>query len=80
MPGINDSYFYMAFDTDQSGHAVPAFDPRQADNRPEAIEAARALARDHAGAVAWRRHVEPAVGELDAPEVLFSTGHIGDFD
>lgn len=80
MPGVNDSYFYLAFDTDERGQAVRAFDPRQAENRPEAIEAAKKLALAHAGAVAWRRHVEPAVGELGPPEVLFSSGHVGDFN
>ena len=79
MPGVNDTYFFVAFDTDERGQAVPSFDPRQAENRAEAIDAARELARDHAGAVAWRLHVEPAVGELGPPEVLFSNGHVGDF-
>lgn len=79
MPGVNDSYFFLAFDTDKSGQAVPAFEPRQTNNRPEAIEAAKALAAQHAGAIAWRRHVEPAIGELGPPEIIFSAGHVGDF-
>ena len=80
MPGITDSYFYVAFQLDDRGQAVPAFEPRQARTRQEAIGAAEALASDHAGTVAWSRHAEPAIGELGPPVVVFRSGKVGDFD
>lgn len=79
MPGVNKTYFVLAFDTDNAGMAVPVSEAQQAASRNEAIEFADRLSRLHAGAVAWRQHVETAVGELELPEVVFTAGHVGDF-
>jgi hypothetical protein len=80
MPGVIDSYFYLAFRRDRRGHAVPAGDVAQAGSEAEAIRLARQLAESHDGAVAWTRHAETALGEIGPAIVLFSTGKIGDFD
>lgn len=79
MPGLNDSFYIVAFDEDERGEIMPSFEPRQVASREEAMRAVDGLARDHAGVVAWHRRAEPAVGELGPPEIISQRGRIGDF-
>ncbi|RWX75439.1 hypothetical protein EPK99_17200 [Neorhizobium lilium] len=80
MPGTNAILMFLAFDRNARGDAIPAFEPLQAASAAEAIDAADKLAEVHAGAVAWRRDVQPAVGEMGEPIILFQRGLIGDFN
>ena len=80
MPGTNKIVMYVAFDQDVSGSAVPAFEPKQADSEEEAIQAADTLASSYAGAIAWRRDSQPAIGEIGEPVILFQRGRVGDFN
>jgi hypothetical protein len=79
MPGLNDSYFVVAFEEDAHGDVSAATEPLQVSSAEEAIEIAERLSTSNVGATAWKRHAEPAVGELGPPEVLYSTGRVGDF-
>jgi hypothetical protein len=79
MPGTNTIVMFQAFDSNDRGDAVPAAEPQQATSEDEAIEAASKLADIHAGAVVWRRDVQPAVGEMGEPIIVFRRGLIGDF-
>jgi hypothetical protein len=79
MPGLNDIFFVLAFDENERGEAVPISKPRRASSAAEAIASAQKLSEKHHGVVAWKQHIDPAVGETGAPEVLVSRGHIGDF-
>lgn len=69
-----------AFDRDDEGNLVPAFDPRQMDSEERAKRDGRQLADKHAGVVAWSREAEPNVGEYGPPVVLFQAGEIPDLD
>lgn len=80
MPGTFITIYLVAFDLDDRGQAVQAFEPRVAASEPTAIEEAGELARSHAGVLVWRRDSNPVVGEDGDPEVLFSVGKVGDFD
>jgi hypothetical protein len=80
MPGTNVILMYQAFDKNAHGDATPVSQPQQAASEVEAIEAADRLADGHAGAVAWRRDVQPAVGEMGEPIILFQRGLIGEFN
>ncbi len=79
MPGTNTILMFQAFDANARGDAVPVSEPLQAGSEEEAIQSADKLADRHAGAVAWRRDVQPAVGEMGEPIVLFRRGLIGEF-
>ncbi len=80
MPGTNMIVMFQAFDSNSRGDAVPAAAAQQAATESEAVAAADKLAETHAGAVAWRRDVQPAVGEMSEPIILFRRGLVGDFN
>ncbi|MGI2031673.1 hypothetical protein ACRQ1B_04695 [Rhizobium panacihumi] len=80
MPGTNNVVMFVAFDRNDRGEAVPAFTPRQASDEAEAVHAVEILGGRHAGAVAWKREAQPAVGEIGEPQVIAERGAIGDFD
>jgi len=79
MPGTFTTYFVLAFDLDDRNQPVGAFEPRVAASFEAAVEEARNLAAQHAGAVAWRRDGDPVVGEEGEPEIVFQAGRIGEF-
>lgn len=79
MPGINDVFFVLAFDDNEHGEAVPVSKARWASSAAEAIASAQKLSEKYSGVVAWKQHIDPAVGEIGVPEVLVSRGHISDF-
>lgn len=69
-----------AFDRNDEGELVPAFDPRQVDTEARAVGEAKLLAGSHAGVVAWSRDADPRLGEYGPPEVLFQAGDIPDME
>lgn len=79
MPGTFTTLYVLAFDLDDLGQPVRAFDPRHAASEDAAIEEARKLSEDHAGALVWKREGNPVVGEEGEPLIVFQTGKIGDF-
>lgn len=66
----------MAFDYDDEGALQPAFEAREMPSEERARSAARLLAQDHAGVIAWSREARPDVGEYGEPEILFSHGPV----
>jgi hypothetical protein len=80
MPGTFTSCFLLAFDLDDLGQPVPAFEPRPVSDPLDGQREAEALSARHGGVVLWRRQGAPAIGEEGESEVLFSAGRIGDFD
>lgn len=80
MPGVYKSLFFLAFDLDQSGQAIPVSEPKLATDEPAAIAEARRLADVHAGAVVWKREAQPVIGEEGEPEILWRAGVLGDFN
>jgi hypothetical protein len=79
MPGINDIFFVLAFDENEHGEAVPVSKPRGASSAADAMAAAQSLSEKHDRVVPWKQHINPAIGEAGAPEVLMSRGHTRDF-
>jgi hypothetical protein len=80
MPGAYTSIFLVAFDIDERGQAIQAFEPRLAANESSALDEAQGLAGQHAGVVLWKREAVPAIGEEGEPVILWQAGRIGDFD
>ena len=69
-----------AFNKDDEGNLVPAFDPRQVDTEDRAKREARLMADQYAGVIAWVREADPNVGEYGEPVVIFQAGSIPDMD
>ncbi|MEA3534287.1 hypothetical protein [Rhizobium sp. CC-YZS058] len=69
-----------AFDKDDEGNLLQAFDPRQMDSEEKAKREARLLAEKHSGVVAWSRDADPDIGEYGPPIVLFQSGDIPELE
>lgn len=69
-----------AFDKNDDGELVPAFEARQVETAERAIREARKITGDHAGVVAWSRDADPSVGEYGPPDILFQHGEIPDME
>ena len=69
-----------AFNKNDEGDLVPAFDPRQVDTEERAKREARMMADQYAGVVAWSREADPAIGEYGPPDVLSQAGEIPDLE
>lgn len=69
-----------AFDKNDEGDLVPAFDPRQVETAERAIREAKLLAGSHAGVVAWSRDADPSVGDYGPSTILFQAGELPDLD
>jgi hypothetical protein len=73
-------FVMWAFDENDEGDMVPAFDPREMPDERRAIVAAKLAAVTHAAAIAWKRSVKPDKGEFGEPEVLYRHGPVPDLD
>ena len=69
-----------AFDHNQDGELIPAFDPQQQQSEDRAIRLAKGLATKHAGVIAWSREANPALGEYGPPTTLFISGDVPDME
>lgn len=69
-----------AFDRNEDGELVPAFDPRQIDTEGKAIREAKFLADKHTSVVAWARDADAQIGEYGPSTVLFQKGELPDLD
>ncbi len=69
-----------AFDKNDEGDIVPAYEPREMPDERRAIAAAKLAAVTHIAAIAWKRAVRPDRGEFGEPEVLFRHGPVPDLD
>lgn len=78
MPGAFTSISVIAFDLDGREQPVKAWEALAKDEAA-AVEKAKELAKDHAGALVVKREGHPAVGEEGDPVIVFQTGRIGDF-
>ncbi|MBN9030406.1 MAG: hypothetical protein BGO05_28295 [Rhizobiales bacterium 63-7] len=69
-----------AFNKNDEGDLVPAFDPRQVDTEERAKREARMMADKYAGVVAWSREADPMIGEYGPSVVLFQAGEIPELE
>jgi hypothetical protein len=80
MAAIPKLIVLAAFDENDEGELVPAFNPYQVDTEEKARFKARAIAHAHAGVIAWSRTADLANGEFGDPEVLFQHGKIPEME
>lgn len=69
-----------AFDRDEAGSLQAVYGPAEQQSEERAIRTAKALAGRHAGAIAWSREANPAVGEYGEPKTLFVGGDVPDME
>ena len=69
-----------AFDRDENGELVPAFDPRMVGSEGQAKMEAKELSAKHAGVIAWSRSANPDLGEYGEPTVLASYGDVPEME
>ena len=69
-----------AFDRDEVGQLIPAFEPRPATSEQAAKAEARTLKDKHAGVIAWSRTANPDHGEYGEPTVLAQYGDVPDME
>lgn len=70
----------MAFDRDEEGNLVSAFEPKQFTSEASARQTAEALSGKHAGVIAWSRTASPEVGEYGEPSELARYGDVPDME
>jgi hypothetical protein len=70
----------LAFDRDEEGELRDAFEPREMPSEDRAIRAAKTIAGQHAGIIAWSRSARPDTGDFREPNVLFRHGDIPEMD
>ncbi len=80
MPGTFSSLSIFAYDHDDRGEPVQAWETVVGETEAEAIGEAKEAAGHHAGVLVVRRDGRPAVGEEGDPVVVFRLGRTGDFD
>ncbi|TCQ82625.1 hypothetical protein EDF68_1011017 [Ochrobactrum sp. BH3] len=69
-----------AFDRNDDGELVPAFDPMAFETEGRALRTAQALEGKHTGIVAWSREAHPDIGEYGPPAIIFQYGDIPDME
>ena len=69
-----------AFDRNDDGDLIAAFDPIAFDSEGRALRAARALEGKHSGIVAWSREADPDIGEYGPPAIFYHFGEIPDME
>lgn len=69
-----------AFNRNEEGELVSAFDPRQVETEDRAKRDGRMMADQHVGVVAWTREADPAIGEYGPPVIIFQSGEVPEFE
>ena len=69
-----------AFDEDDEGNLIPAFNAREITDAARAKREAQMLAGKHAGVIAWQRTADPSIGEYGPTEVLFQLGKLPEME
>ncbi len=69
-----------AFNRNDDGDLLPAFDPRQMQSEDAAKRLAKMIESEHAGVIAWSREADPAVGEYGEPTILYQAGQVPDME
>ena len=80
MPGTFSALSIFAYDLDDRGEPIQAWETVVSGTEEEAIAEAKEATSRHAGVLVVRRDGRPAVGEEGDPVVVFRAGRIGDFD
>lgn len=69
-----------AFDENEDGELLPAFEPREMQTEERAIYMAKILALTHKCVIAWSREADPTRGEYGEAKVLFQKGELPEME
>ncbi|WP_244564428.1 hypothetical protein [Rhizobium sullae] len=69
-----------AFNKDEHGTLIPAFEPRHMKREDTAVYIAQTLVNDYDGVVVWCHEGNPAIGEQGSSVILFQSGLVPEFD
>lgn len=70
----------MAFDRDEEGVLLPAFEAREMPDEERAVRTAKDMSQRHDGVITWSRVARPDIGEFGEPTELYRAGEIPDMD
>lgn len=72
----------LAFNLNDEGELVPAFEPQERQSEEKAARDAKIMAGSgqYAGVIAWSRSARPDIGEFGEPKVLFQWGKIPEME
>jgi len=70
----------VAFDRGDNGELFTAYGPTDQQSEERATRAAKTLAGQHVGVIAWSRDADPALGDYGPPTVLFTAGDVPDME
>jgi hypothetical protein len=80
MPGVQKSIELSAYNKDEHGTLIPAFEPRQMKREETAVYIAQTLVKDYDGVVVWRSEKSHAIGEQGPSVNLFRSGLVPEFE
>ncbi|KQV64610.1 hypothetical protein [Rhizobium sp. Root1220] len=80
MPGFRKLIVLSAFNRDDDGALIPAFEPRCMKGEETAVYVAQTLVNDYAGVVVWCREGNVTIGEQGPSVILFQSGQVPEFD
>lgn len=69
-----------AFNRDDEGNLLPAFEPREMRDEGQAKQQAALMKDRHAGVIAWVRDADPNLGEFGPPTILAQYGDVPEME
>ncbi|MBB4272359.1 hypothetical protein [Rhizobium mongolense] len=80
MPVVQKLIVLTAFNKDEHGTLIPAFEPRQMKREETAVYIAQTLVKDYDGVVVWCSEKSHAIGEHGPSVILFRSGLVPEFE
>lgn len=69
-----------AFNRDDEGNLLPAFEPREMRDEGQAKQQALLMKDQYAGVIAWVRDADPDLGEFGPPTILAQYGDVPEME
>lgn len=69
-----------AFDENDEGELLPAFEPREMQTEERATYMAKILSLKHKSVVAWCRDADPNIGQYGEAKILFQKGDLPELE
>jgi hypothetical protein len=69
-----------AFDENEEGELLPAFEPREMQTEERATYMAKLLGLKHKSVIAWSREADPTRGEFGEAKVLYQKGELPEME
>lgn len=80
MAAIPKLIVLAAFDENEEGELLPAFEPREMQTEERATYIAKLLGLKHKSVIAWSRTADPNKGEFGEAKVLYQKGELPEME